>query len=110
MAAEPIVNPGLALTTALADIYTVPASKMAQVPGIHVLNTHTTEVTVTIEIIPSGGADNQVRYRCFASPVPAGFSDGPGYTFHLAAGTKIRAKASVDAVVSIFVSPIERDV
>lgn len=109
MAYTPKVLGQVALGTAEGDVYTVPALNVARVNLLVLNNTSSTDRTVRIWVIPSGGASSIANALYYDFTVPANTPvverlDG----MFLAAGDKIRGLASAAAVVSCQVFGMEK--
>jgi len=99
---------GAALTETSAIYYTAPAAKKTVAMNITVCNTDSSARTVTVYIVESGGVVAGAK-QVIRQSVPAGASvmlDGP---FVLDPGDTIRGLASLTAVVSIRITPVELD-
>ncbi len=97
---------GVALTGALATLYTAPAGEQAIVLSALICNTDSTSRRPEVHVVPSGGSadvDNQVWKDALVSKETANVAGGES----LAAGDFIQGKASVTSVVSARLSIVE---
>ena len=109
MAKETPVIQGVALTGSLVTYYTVPTTdpqtKQVRLTGMRFINTDTVERTVTVHIIPAGGAAGVANTRFKTLTIqPSSLGYPPPYfamTDVLLQGTFIQASASAANVVAM---------
>jgi len=101
--------PGTLLTTSLVAVYTAPLNhpsiRQVQLSTIRFVNTNATDVTVTLHVVPAGGATSDANAR-FKTMVVTPSADGtPSLPFTLddilLPGWSIYASASVGNVVAL---------
>lgn len=90
----------VSLTASEADVYTVPASTVARVTQIIFCNTDTSDRTVRLWAIPSGGASGVANALFYDFVIPAKRTIAFDCNFYLSAAAKLRGLASVTSVVS----------
>lgn len=105
---KPLIAPQQ-LTNSNATYYTVPASTVTKLVMIVLVNDTTTAVTVTINIVPTGGSADDTNILMKTVSIP---TDGFPVIlildeFYMAAATTIQAVASVTAQVTIHISGVE---
>src|SRR5688572_25633948 len=94
------------LTGTEGDIYTVTTAKKALKIEVWLCNTHTSAVTVTLYLIPSGGTSS-VANTIYVDSVPAKRSIPITIFCNLSASGKLRGLASTANVVGVRVAAVE---
>lgn len=94
------LDEGTELTTASADIYTVPASTKAIITLITLYNDTGSDRTVDIWFVPSGGTAILATHR-YKTTVPANGTSDIDTNKVLEAGSVVKSLASANTAVSI---------
>ncbi len=95
------------LTATDATLYTTPASTTTRLTEIAITNTDTVERTVTIRIVPSGGASGVDDDILSALPIASKQTIVLDLKTVLATGDFITGAASVTTVVNVRISGAE---
>lgn len=97
------------LTTTASTLYTVPVGKMCTLKEIIMVNTADAPVTVTIHIVPKGETPS-VKTHVFKQDAYIGRETKiTGLSTFINSEAYVTALASVDSVVSIYMSGAEKD-
>ena len=93
------------LDSALAAIYTLPASKVADIKTIIFHNTNSVSEVVTVCVVPNGGtADVTNQILNIALESGATFEFSPAYPFVLnVAGQNLQAKSTTESKVNFWI-------
>lgn len=101
MSVEPIPSVATQLASAGTDLITVATGTRAYLACVSFVNRHTSAVTVTIYLIPSGGSKADSNMYAKAVSIAAGDTiDRLFGSACLTAGVKLHCVPSVDAVVN----------
>jgi hypothetical protein len=97
-------NAGELITTSTTTFYTVPTGKKFVPKCLHMFNTHSSAITVTLWVVPNGGSAAD-RYKILEEAIPAGKPYvAPIGALVMAAGDFIQATASTTNKVGLRIS------